>query len=131
MFIVLNKGAKMGFIKTNGEACVSPKCKNCSASPDFCRGEIDEGGLPGCPHFSEGNDAAFQIAALKNFSGKGEYVLSGERYVVGELNLTRINESRSPECWSGKCSIENSQFCGLSEDGHFHGIEVCQDCPYV
>jgi len=47
-----------------------------------------------------------------------------------EENSNRINDSRSPSHWEGLCKMENSQFCGFSEDGYYHGISVCEDCPY-
>jgi len=50
---------------------------------------------------------------------------------VKRENTNRINDTRSPIYWEGKCEIEDSQFCGLSEDGYYHDISVCDDCPYV
>jgi len=46
-------------------------------------------------------------------------------------NMNRVNDMRSPYYWEDLCSIENSQFCGFSEEGNISGIPVCNECPYL
>ena len=50
-------------------------------------------------------------------------------------NENKINDSRSPREWKGKCEIANSQFCPFSEDGYWHGVN-CElldrgQCPEI
>jgi len=50
-------------------------------------------------------------------------------------NTTPVADVYCPPCWLGLCGRENSQWCPLSENGHFHGVTCSMydigTCPYV
>lgn len=38
---------------------------------------------------------------------------------------------RCPRVTVDGIRLGGTQFCGLTDDGYYHGIDVCDDCPYV